>query len=198
MCTLDAQTEKSMVLLCWQKCSWQLKCRRPLKYHRHNYLLWRCSYWFNSYKNEMQENKRQLEVADFPQGWPRGCGSLGGGELSFFFFFLHLKNFLLWNNFRLTEDLQRLLRGFPCHLPPSFFLLMSTSCSTEYNDQETITDIAHVSGYGLCSDVISFAPNVLSLSQGSTLLLIVISPSLVGDSFAVSPFPLWPWSFFFF
>ena len=34
----------------------------------------------------MQENKRQLGVADFPQGWHRGCGSLGGGELSFFFF----------------------------------------------------------------------------------------------------------------
>lgn len=107
MCTLDAQTEKSMVLLCWQKCSWQLKCRRPLKYHRHNYLLWRCSYWFNSYKNEMQENKRQLEVADFPQGWPRGCGSLGGEELSFFFFYI-------WKTFyyELISDLQKTCRDY--------------------------------------------------------------------------------------
>ena len=38
-----------------------------------------------------------------------------------------------------------------------------------------------------CSDVISFAPNVFSLSQGSMLHLIVMSPSLVADSFAVSP-----------
>lgn len=40
----------------------------------------------------MQENKRQLGVADF-RGGPE-CGSLGGGELSFFFF-SHLKNFIM-------------------------------------------------------------------------------------------------------